>query len=401
MENASTTKIDIHQSNERYVRRLESFKKDISINAENKKIILDFLRGCELGKISKKQCSPARLTKHICLLTRLNSIFGNKPFRKIIGKEIEDVVIKFNKGFYKRQLVQLKEHDGEKQLIKIQTNKSLADDTVTDFKMMIKRLFKFIHGEGDKYQQMAGWIRTEEKVKEVPALTREEVEKLADATNIRNRALILVMFDSGTRIEEFLNIRIGDLTKKQEAGRVYYQIRIKHSKTKPRTISIPMCTEVLEAWLSVHPDENNPQAQLFPATYDGVRVFLKELGRKIIKKDINPHLFRHSSATYYCNKLSQYQLCYRYGWSMTSKQPQRYIDREGINEQETAEVIQLDDMKELKKENKKLQESLELIKAEQERMGKESERRQKLDRLLNKVFTNKKLVKIFEKELAA
>lgn len=400
MENASTMKIDIHNSKKKYERRFQSLKGDRSINAENKKIILNFLHGCELGKISTKQCSPARLTKHIYLLTRLNSMFNNKPFRKITGKEIEDIIVKFNKGFYKRQLVQLKKHKGEKQLIRIQTNTSLADDTVSDFKMMIKRLFRFIYGEGDKYQQMAGWIRIEEKIKEIPALAREEIEKLANAANVKNKALILVLFDSGTRIEEFLNIRIGDLTKKQEAGRLYYQIRIKHSKTKPRTISIPMCTEVLESWLSVHPDKNNPQAQLFPVTYDGVRMFLKELGGKILKKNIYPHLFRHSSATYYCNKLNQYQLCYRYGWSMTSNQPQRYIDREGIDEQQTAEAVQLDDLNKLKKENQKLQESLAMIKTEQERINKESEERKRKDHLLDKIFSNKKLVKTIEKELA-
>ena len=90
MENASTMKIDIHNSKKKYERRLQSLKEDKSINAENKKIVLDFLHGCELGKISAKQCSPARLTKYIYLLTRLNSMFNNKSFRKITEKEIED-----------------------------------------------------------------------------------------------------------------------------------------------------------------------------------------------------------------------------------------------------------------------------------------------------------------------
>ncbi len=399
MENANTAKIEIHDNRKNYLRRLETLKKDKSINPENKQIIFNFLRGCEIGKLSKKQCSPARLSKYIYLFSRLNSMFKDKPFKEITGGEIEDVIINLNNGFYKKQLVRLKKHKNEKILVKIPTETPLAHDTANDFKIIIKRLIKFIYGEGDKYQELAGWIRNEDKIKEVPAITREEIDKLANASNTRNRALILVLFDSGARIEEFLNIRIGDLTKKQEDGRSYYQIRIKHSKTKPRTISVPMCTEVIDAWLSIHPDYANPQAQLFPVTYDGVRMLLKKLGNKILKKNIYPHLFRHSSATYYCNRLNQYQLCYRYGWSMTSKQPQRYIDREGINEEKTAETVHFDDLNKLRQENRKLQESLTMLKTEQDKMMKEFERRNKLDPVLDEIFSNKKIVEILAREL--
>ena len=196
-----------------------------------------------------------------------------------------------------------------------------------------------------------------------------------------------------------MNIRIGDLTKKNEEGRSYYQIRIKHSKTKPRTISVPICTKAMDTWLVAHPDKDNPQAQLFPVTYDGVRVFLQRLGVSLLKKKVYPHLFRHSSATYYCNRLNQYQLCYRYGWSMTSKQPQRYIDREGINEEKTAETVHFDDMNKLKQENRKLQESLAMLKTEQDKMMSALEKRNKLDPLLDKIFSNEKFIELFEEEL--
>ncbi len=399
MKNSSTEKIEIRDNKKIYLRRLESFRKDDSINAENKQVILDFLRGCEIGKLSKKQCSPARLSKYIYLFSRLNSMFNNKPFKEITGKEIEDVIINLNNGFYKKQRVILKRNSGGKQLVKIPTEIPLSNDTVNDFKIIIKRLIKFIYGEGDNYQELAGWIRNDEKLKEVPALTREEIEQLVNASSSRDRAIMLVLFDSGARIEEFLNIRIGDLTRKHDNGRSYYQVRIKHSKTKPRTISIPMCTEVVDLWLSIHPNNNDPQAQLFPLTYDAIRVFLNRLGRKVLKKNIYPHLFRHSSATYYCNRLNQYQLCYRYGWSMTSKQHQRYIDREGINEEKTAETVHFDDMSKLKQENQKLRESLSMVKSEQDKIMKDMERRNQLDPLLNKIFANKKIVEMLAKEL--
>jgi len=365
MENAYTEKIEVHNETKRYERRLRSLREDKNINPENKKVMLSFLKACELGKISRKPCGPARLMKYIYLLTRVNQMFENKAFKKLTSKDIEKVITNLRKGEYKRQLVHLvKIGKNKKKLVKIETDKPLDIETVSDFEMTIKRLVAYIFEKGDKYQKLAGWIKPKHTIKEIPALSREEVEKLAESFNLKYKTVVMVLFDAGARVSELLNIRIGDLTRKEG----HYIIRIKHSKTKPRTISVPMCTEVLDAWLSTHPDKDNPQAQLFPIAYDALRIRIKEQSQKIIKKNVNIHLFRHSSATYYCHRLNQYQLCYRYGWSMTSDQPQRYIDREGINEQETAEIIKSDDLTTLKRENQELKETVSMILAQQGEM---------------------------------
>lgn len=367
MENAYTEKIEVHNETKRYERRLRSLREDKNINPENKKVMLNFLKDCELGKISRKPCGSARLMKYIYLLTRLNQMFENKPFKKLTSKDIEKVITNLRKGEYKRQLVHLvKIGKNKKKLVKIETDKPLDIETVSDFEMTTKRLVAYIFEKGNKYQKLAGWIKPKHTIKEIPALSREEVEKLAESFNLKYKTVVMVLFDAGARVSELLNIRIGDLTRKEG----HYIIRIKHSKTKPRTISVPMCTEVLDAWLCTHPDKDNPQAQLFPLTYDALRIRIKEQSQKIIKKNVNIHLFRHSSATYYCHRLNQYQLCYRYGWSMTSDQPQRYIDREGINEQETAEIIKSDDLTTLKRENQELKETVSMILAQQGEMIK-------------------------------
>jgi len=367
MENAYTEKIEVHNETKRYERRFRSLREDKNINPENKKVMLSFLKACELGKISRKPCGPARLMKYIYLLTRVNQMFENKPFKKLTSKDIEKVITNLRKGEYKRQLVHLvKIGKNKKKLVKIETDKPLDIETVSDFEMTTKRLVAYIFEKGDKYQKLAGWIKPKHTIKEIPALSREEVKKLAESFNLKYKTVVMVLFDTGARVSELLNIRIGDLTRKEG----HYIIRIKHSKTKPRTISVPICTEVLDAWLCTHPDKDNPQAQLFPLTYDALRIRIKEQSQKIIKKNVNIHLFRHSSATYYCHRLNQYQLCYRYGWSMTSDQPQRYIDREGINEQETAEIIKSDDLTMLKRENQELKETVSMILAEQGEMIK-------------------------------
>ena len=73
----------------------------------------------------------------------------------------------------------------------------------------------------------------------------------------------------------------------------------------------------------------------YDSTYDGVRMLLKKLGQRALKKKVNAHLFRHSSATYYAGQgMDYFQLCKRYGWAIGSNVPQIYIDRSGIKDKE-------------------------------------------------------------------
>lgn len=89
---------------------------------------------------------------------------------------------------------------------------------------------------------------------------------------------------------------------------------------------------------------------------------LHRKSKSILNKRVTPHILRHSSATYYANHLSHYQLCYRFGWSMASKMPNRYLDREGIFEQETTKIIQTNDISNLEKQNQLLKEEISHIK---------------------------------------
>lgn len=59
-------------------------------------------------------------------------------------------------------------------------------------------------------------------------------------------------------------------------------------------------------------------------------------------KRIYPDLLRHSSATYWSNKLPWFKLCKRFGWAMTSAMPQRYIDHEGVDEVDVARLYHED-----------------------------------------------------------
>ena len=173
-------------------------------------------------------------------------------------------------------------------------------------------------------------------------MTEDEVKTiLSKCVTIKQKVLVALLFDSGARIEEFLNIRLSDVIE-VKADLTYYKIRLREefSKTQGRTISQlwKETTPILREWLEVCPNKNDLDKPLFDSTYDGVRMLLDKLGRRSIRKHVNAHLFRHSSATYYAAKgFDYFKLCKRYGWSIGSDVPHKYIHKAGIDEKEVVE----------------------------------------------------------------
>lgn len=371
-------KIDIHNVKRHYETIIDNLKEDDKIIKENKKLIFDFIRDCTLGKTVKnkerKKIGLARCSKYAIDLRRISS-WLDKSFKLVLQSDMEKFITSLEND-------KLKKLNGE----------NFSENTKVDLKKTIKKFYKWLLGNNERYPDIVSWIDTYSEVKEIRALTREEIEKMADRTiSLRDKIIIMMLFDSGARIEEFLNLRLRNIMKKED----YYMIRIEHSKTKPRTISVPMCTKLIEEWLSVHPDKNNQNAQFMPIAYDNLRMMLRRLGERVLKKSVNPHLFRHSSATYYCNKLSQFQLCYRYGWAMSSKEPARYIDREGIHEQETAKIIKNDEISSVQKKNQEMNEELSRLKSQ---YGQMENVMQKINDFMSVLSKNKDFRKIVSSE---
>ena len=61
-----------------------------------------------------------------------------------------------------------------------------------------------------------------------------------------------------------------------------------------------------------------PKDPVFNSTYDAMRMFLGRPGKNVLKRHVHPHLFRHSSATYYASKLNRQELCVRFEWKFSS-----------------------------------------------------------------------------------
>ena len=290
-------------------------------NLEKKKF-LTFLDDLSLGKVNKgKRISTKRQVKY-CDMMKIPLEFWNKNLDNLTLKDVEN----FEKAL----------HSG-----KIKTKRAgeeFADTTKADIKKGIKIYFRWRVGI-DKSIRLTGWLDTKQVIKTPDFMKEEEIALLyRSCRNARERYLIAVLFDSGARAEEFLNIRFEDVfMPKDNINFVKIALKEEYSKTKGRTISLywKHSLEAIKDYLKERKEEGISSADpIFTGKYDQMRMFLNRLGERVLKKVITPHLFRHSSATYYASRLNRQQLCIRYGWTFSSNMPDVYISRAGMDDKD-------------------------------------------------------------------
>jgi len=293
----------------------------------NRDTLKRFIYDARLGKTilgrEKKKVGLKRLLKYIQDLKKLDTYF-KRPFEDLNETDIERFIMDLENG-----------------VIKSDKGHPYAPETQAVIKKMIKKFYKWLEGDNMEVPRKVRWIDTSYDLPEYVALSKPEIDTIAGLMTsnssfnlVRNRAILMFMFDSGIRAEEVLNVRMRHLSVRNDN----YLVRVEFSKTKKRTITLPFCKSFLDSWLDIHPMPGEPSAQLFPITYNALLHLCHRFG-ELVNKHITPHSFRHSSATYWCQHLTPYELCYRFGWSMSSKMPQRYIDREGLSQEKANKVV--------------------------------------------------------------
>jgi len=244
-------------------------------------------------------------------------------------------------------------------------SKKYSKTTLRDYIEIIKDFYEFKYPDKFKRWELDKWF-TVPRTKTTPEILKEEeVEKLFNACKVdEDRFIIAVLFDSGARAEEFLNIRFEDIIKPTQSF-PYYKLDLKeeYSKTEGRTIGLywKHTSKAIRDYLESI-KEQKPNAQVITRSYDSIRLFLTRLGKRVLNKRIHFHIFRKSSATHYANlDLGREKLCIRYGWKFVSNMVDIYIKRAGIKEEEIKERILNKDLGHLEKENKELETKFTLL----------------------------------------
>jgi len=160
-------------------------KRSDKISKENKDLILKFL-----DYLSANGMSEACQRQAVWVLSTCATILS-KPFTEATKEDI----IRLVGGIESK-------YDSEKSKLNI--------------KSKLKQFYKWLRNSED-YPEEVKWIKIRlknESNRKLPEelLTKEEVERLANvANNSRDRALVLVLYESGCRVSELLSLKIKNI----------------------------------------------------------------------------------------------------------------------------------------------------------------------------------------------
>ncbi len=168
----------------------------------------------------------------------------------------------------------------------------------------------------------------------------EDVQELREAANNqRNRAIIMLLWDSAVRSGELINTNVGNVQLDK-----YGAVVIVEGKTGKRRIRLIDCVPDLQLWLNMHPLRDDPKAPLFitDRKYNGkyrrldsqtIINMLKGTAEKAgVKKNIHPHAFRHGRLTDLAKRgFNEMELRIFAGWTRESNMPATYLHLSGAD----------------------------------------------------------------------
>lgn len=291
---------DIHNYNEKQKRAAERVRKSSSLIDGDKTLIFEFVdykiaRGIGVG----------REEKYLRILRTLREKYMKSSFSSLEKKDIEAIVSGIERSEFK-------------------------DWTKYDYKRVIKTFLTWM-GKHDEVE----WINFK-KPRRLPddILTEKEIMAMIDAAeNLRDKALIAMLYEGGFRIGE-----IGSLSVKDVAFDRYGALAMVNGKTGMRRVRLIWSMPYIAQWLEVHPRREEREAPLWirmsnpreALNYDAMRMQLQKIAKRAgVRKRVNPHNFRHSRSTHLASKLTESQMEEYLGWAQGSKMPSIYVHMSG------------------------------------------------------------------------
>lgn len=240
--------------------------------------------------------TPQTLEWYRQRLTRFLAFMGNVPVEQIRPNDLRN---------YLAHLMDQKDRWTSHPKLKRKEG-GLSEYTIAGHFRALRKLFNWLESEGILDTNPMRRIKApkfgqcEPKgIAESDLLALIETTKAGTVSDLRDRAIILVLTDTGCRLGGLCGLQVQDIDLKQEMAIV------KEKGRKVRYIFLnPPTIEALKAWLAVRPEDSG--TALFvslgnkakgPLSPNGVRQMLRRRAKQAgIKGPVNPHAFRHTFA---------------------------------------------------------------------------------------------------------
>ncbi len=219
-------------------------------------------------------CSDRTLSYYETTIAKLLSNFS-EPIRKVTTDEI--------RGY----------------LANYQTINNCSKVTIDNVRRNISSFFTWLEEEDyiiKSPMRRIHKIKTVKMVKEI--ISDEEIEKLRDSCdNLRDLAIIDLLYSTGIRIGELVRLNIDDINFEER------ECVVLGKGDKERKVYFDAKTKIhLQGYINNRSDNNQALFVTLDAPYDrlkisGVEIRLRSLGRELGINKIHPHKFRRTMAT--------------------------------------------------------------------------------------------------------
>jgi site-specific recombinase XerD len=307
--------MDIYNYKKKFERAIARVKENQELSDENKELALKFK-----DYLLSEGIGTAKIERYLIDIVKFARML-NKPFPNATKEDIRGVI---------GQLEQT----------------GLAAETKKSFKIMLRKLYRFIRGVEEKgvYPEEVKWISINIPAnhKKLPEelLTEEECFKIIqNCRTLRDKALISTLIESGCRVGEIGTMQIKHVSFEEYGARLTV-----NGKTGMRKILVINSAPYLQEWINQHPNNKNPESYIWFSfstdnllSYARISEILKGASRKAgIKKRVYCHLTRHTRATKLASIMPEAGMKQYFGWTQGSKMAGVYIHMSG---KETDEAI--------------------------------------------------------------
>lgn len=348
------------------------------IDEKDKKDIGDnFVKALKLGELTNKVVKDKGIELYLSALKTALEFIG-KPVSKITDSDIKRLHEAMIDDTLSHKVKRVEKNMVNGKEIKKSSiiNQAYSKGVKTNIRRTLILFLKWKLDEKANSFIKILKIKIGGREKDIYAPTEEEVEKLFfSCKRNHERFLIAILFDTGCRAQEFINLRMEDfIFPKKDESFIKVRFRNEYSKTKGRTISCywKHSTKAITDFYNDRLKENaQPTEPIYTKSYSSASQFIKRLGRKVLKKKLHFHALRHASCSHYIKIIkNEFSMCYRYAWEYGSTMVQRYSRRHNFNEELDKEVEQTE-LNSLKSEIEKLKLSNDLKNKEIEKMKKD------------------------------
>ncbi|MEM5829182.1 MAG: tyrosine-type recombinase/integrase [Candidatus Aenigmatarchaeota archaeon] len=202
-------------------------------------------------------------------------LFYNQKFLEFIKKNPEDV-----------------NEDDIKAFIAKKMEEGVSPKSI----VLIKAALKFFYDEVLKKGIVN--FKSPKVPKKLPTvLTREEVKKIIDSIeNEKHKLIVMMLYSSGLRLSELINLRVGDLELEERIG----WVRTGKGEKDRMFILSERVVEKIKGFLEGRSLEEyvfkGRKGKISPRTIQ--KIVASAIKKANINKKISPHTFRHSFATH-------------------------------------------------------------------------------------------------------